>query len=177
MVNDWLNPSVPHAAAARDGQWSETCRPTARSCPARSGLSRAPSFGGLVGEGEEQNAVGRYALFQQVRHTISERARLARTRAGNYQSRARQRRHRRALRVQLRFIIDLELNRFKVRLEDILRATPQAAAAPSRMKAKPLIIIVALPIGGVAFSQGGRCATKRLQTKTTLHAAGTFCGY
>ena len=78
-------------------------------------------LGGLVGEGEEQNAVGRYALFQQVRHTISERARLARTRAGNYQSRARQRRHRRALRVvQLRFIIDLELNRFAVRLEDIL---------------------------------------------------------
>ncbi len=65
-------------------------------------------LGGFVCKRQQQNAIRRHALFQQIRHAISERARLARARAGNHQRRPRQRRHRCALRfVQLRFVVDL----------------------------------------------------------------------
>ena len=74
-------------------------------------------LGGFVGEGEQQNAIGWHALFQQVCHAVGERARFARAGSGDHQSRAGQGGHRRALRVvQLRLIIDLERDRFAVRL-------------------------------------------------------------
>ena len=44
--------------------------------------------GGLIREGEQQNAIRRNALFQKIRDAINERARLARTRAGDDERRA-----------------------------------------------------------------------------------------
>ena len=47
--------------------------------------------GGLVGERQQQDAVRRNALLQQVGHAVGERARLARARAGDDQRRPRRR--------------------------------------------------------------------------------------
>ena len=77
--------------------------------------------GGLVRERQQQDAVGRDALLQQVGHAVGERARLARARAGDDQRRPGRRRHGRVLLlVEFARIIDLQMDRRPERLQHIV---------------------------------------------------------
>ena len=68
--------------------------------------------GRLVGEGQQQNAVDRDALFEQVRHAVGQCARLARARAGEHQRRPGCSRHGgKLLGIQLRLVVDVQLDR------------------------------------------------------------------
>jgi len=65
------------------------CAPERRKLPAQQPGDAMHHFtGGLVGECEQQDAVGGNALFEQVGDTVGERARLARTGTGNDEGRA-----------------------------------------------------------------------------------------
>ena len=67
---------------------------------------------GLVGEGEQENAVRGYALLQQISHAISERARFARARARNHQRGSRRRGNGGVLLlIELARIINLQMHR------------------------------------------------------------------
>ena len=58
--------------------------PERRPVPAPANPRRGASFpGGLVGERQQQDAVRRDALFQQIGDAVGERARLARAGAGD----------------------------------------------------------------------------------------------
>ena len=64
---------------------------------------------GFVREGEEENVPRVDSVFEQIRHAISERARLAATRARDDKKRSRRRGHRRELLlIQLRRVIDID---------------------------------------------------------------------
>ena len=77
--------------------------------------------GGLVGEREQQDAVGRNALFEQVGHAIGERARLARARAGDDERRAGRRGDGGALLlVEFARVINLQVNGRLKRLQDVI---------------------------------------------------------
>ena len=68
--------------------------------------------GGLVGERQQQDAVDRDALLEQVCHAIGQRARLARARPGQHQRRSRRRGNGgELLGVQLRLVVDVQLDR------------------------------------------------------------------
>ena len=75
----------------------------------------------LVRERQQEDAVDRDALLEQVRHPIGQRARLARARPGQHQRRPRRGRDRRELlRVELRLVVDVQLDRRAERLEGVL---------------------------------------------------------
>ena len=77
--------------------------------------------GRLVRERQQQNAVRRNPLLQQIGHPVGQRARLARARPGDHQRRPRRRRHRRVLlRVQFARIINLQVDRRAKGVQNII---------------------------------------------------------
>ena len=83
--------------------------------------------GGLVGERQQQDAVGGNALFEQIGDAIGERARLARAGAGDDERRAGRRGDGgELLRVQLARVINLQMDGRMKRFQNILaRHGPQ----------------------------------------------------
>ena len=77
--------------------------------------------GGLVGEGQQQDAVGGDALFEQVRDAVGERAGLARAGAGNDEGRAGRRGDGgELLLVQLARVINLQMDGRMERFQNVL---------------------------------------------------------
>ena len=76
--------------------------------------------GGLVREGEQQDAVGGNPLLQQIRHAIGECARLARTRTGDDECRAGRRGDGgELLRIEFACVINLEIDLRMIWFQDI----------------------------------------------------------
>src|ERR1035437_2841559 len=76
--------------------------------------------GGLVREREQQNSFRRNSLFQKIRDAIGERARLARTRAGDDERRAGRRGDGgELLRIEFARVINLEIDLRLIRFQDI----------------------------------------------------------
>ena len=77
--------------------------------------------GGLVGEREQQDAVGGNALFEQIRDAVGERARLARTRAGDDERRAGRRGDGgELLRIQFARVINLQIDFGTERFKNVI---------------------------------------------------------
>ena len=77
--------------------------------------------GGLVGEREQQDAVGGNALFEQIGDAVGERARLARTGAGDDERRAGRRGDGgELLRIEFARVINLQMDCGTERFEDVI---------------------------------------------------------
>ena len=75
----------------------------------------------LVGEGQEENAIRRHPLLQQIRHTIRQRPRLARTRSRDHQRGPRRGSHGgMLLLIQFLRIVDLQIDSRVERLQYVL---------------------------------------------------------
>ena len=91
------------------------------SWPSKSGDAPHHFAGGLVRERQQQDAVGGNALFQQIRDAVGERARLARTGAGDDERRAGRRGDGgQLLRIQFARVVNLQMDFGPERFNDVI---------------------------------------------------------
>ncbi len=89
---------------------------------------------GLVGEGQQQQALGGDPLLQQPRHPVHQRAGLARARPGQDQRRPRRRGHRlQLLGVEFRRVVNLVVDRRAERLHHVLARHTLIQTGPGRL--------------------------------------------
>ena len=102
-------------------EWNVPPQSDGSSWPSKSGDAPHHFAGGLVGERQQQDAVGGDALFQQVGDAVGERARLARTGAGDDERRAGRRGDGgELLRVEFARVINLQMDGGLKRLQDVI---------------------------------------------------------
>ena len=114
----------------------EGAAPKSRQFPAEQVAHAAHHLAGcLVGEGQQEDAVGGNALFQQKADAIGEGARLAGTRARDYQRRPRRRGDgRELLRVQFRRIINMQVSGRIEGLEHVVARHPEKLGECGKLK-------------------------------------------